>query len=139
MDDSQNYYITPPTIFLPAEGIRITVLGTDEDWADLLSDDLEHTFPTVPMTFYHLDDATANQWQWLYHMAEASDLLMVNVAQATAIEMNIAFIKMGPKVWFYVDNEIVDKDTRILLNTINANVFNDSEQLHAMLRNYVGE
>jgi hypothetical protein len=139
MDDTQNYYITPPTIFLPEDGIRITVFGSDDLWTEKISDDLEETFPTVPMTFYHLDVATADNWQWLFHMSESSDLLMVNVSEASIIEMHIAFLKLSNKVWFYVDKEQVDKDTRILLNTVNANVFHDSEQLHAMLRNYVGE
>lgn len=139
MDDTQNYYITPPTIFLPEEGIRITVFGSDDIWTDELSDSLETTFPTVPMTFYHLDNATADNWQWLFQMSETSDLIMVNVSEANILEMHIAFLKLSNKVWFYVDKEVVDKDTRILLNTVNANVFHDSEQLHAMLRNYVGE
>ena len=139
MEESQNYYITPPSIFLPEDGIRITIVGTDEAWTENLSDDLEHTFPTVPMTFYHLDGATSDQWQWIYHMMDASDLIMVNVGKATCLELNMVFLKLNPKFWFYVDKEVVDKDTRILLNTISANVFNDSEQLHAMLRNYVGE
>lgn len=139
MDEEQNYYITPPTIFFPEDGIRITVFGSDEIWTEQLSDDLETTFPTVPMTFYHLDIANADNWQWLYQMAETSDLIMVNVSEASIIEMNIAFLKLNNKFWFYVDKENVDKDTRILLNTINANVFHDSEQLHAMLRQYVGE
>lgn len=140
MDEEQNYYITPPTIFLPEEGIRLTVIGTDEQWTEVLSDDLEETFPTVPMTFYHLDNATANNWQWLFHMVDSSDLIMVNVGKCRPIEMNLAFLaNTGNRVWFYVDKEVVDKDTRILLNSINANVFNNSEQLHAMLRNFVGE
>lgn len=138
-DDSQNYYITPPTMFFPEDGIRISVIGTNEQWTEDLSDDLENTFPTVPMTFYHLDEATAEQWQWLYHMIDISDLIMVNVAQASNHELNIVFLKMNPKFWFYVEKDKVDKDTRILLNTIGANVFNDREQLHAMLRNYVNE
>jgi len=139
MDDTQNYYITPPTIFLPEEGLRITILGTDENWTEQLSDDLETTFPTVPMTFYHLDAATADNWQWLYQMVESSDLIMINVGQTNLMEMYIALLNLSNKTWFYVDKELVDKDTRILLNTINANVFHDSDQLHAMLRNYVGE
>jgi len=138
-DDTQNYYITPPTIFLPEEGIRITILGTDEQWIEDLSDDLEQTFPTVPMTFYHLDNASSEQWQWLYHMTEISDLIMINVSKTTNLELNLAFLTMSPKLWFYVDREKVDKDTRILLNTIGANVFNNNDQLHAMLRSYVGE
>jgi hypothetical protein len=140
MDDSQNYYITPPTIFLPEEGIRITIIGTDEIWAEQLSDDLEDTFPTVPITFYHLDENTADNWQWLYYMVDSSDLIMVNVGKCKPIEMNLALLsKTGNRVWFYVDKESVDKDTKILLNSINANVFNNSEELHAMLRNFVGE
>lgn len=139
MEDTQNYYITPPTIFFPEDGIRITVVGTDEEWTESLSDDLENTFPTVPMTFYHLDNATATQWPWLYHMLDASDLIMVNVGKSTPFELHMVFLSMSPKIWFYVDKEQVDKDVRILLNTIGANVFNDNEQLHIMLRNYVGE
>lgn len=140
MDETQNYYITPPTIFLPEEGLRITVIGTDENWTEVLSDDLEETFPTVPMTFYHLDNATADNWQWLYHMVDSSDLIMVNVGKSRPIEMNLAFLaNQGNRVWFYVDKEEVDKDLRMLLNSVNANVFNNSEQLHAMLRNFVGE
>jgi hypothetical protein len=54
--------------------------------------------------------------------------------------MNLAFLaNQGNRVWFYVDKEEVDKDLRMLLNSVNANVFNNSEQLHAMLRNFVGE
>lgn len=140
MDESQNYYITPPTVFLPEEGIRITVIGTDEFWTEQLSDDLEETFPTVPMTFYHLDEKTADSWQWLFHMVDSSDLIMVNVGKCRPIEMNLAFLaNQGNRVWFYVDKDSVDKDTKILLNSVNANVFNNSEQLHAMLRNFVGE
>jgi hypothetical protein len=138
-DDTQNYYITPPTLFLPEQGIRISTVGTDLEWIETLSDDLENTFPTVPMTFYHLDQASADNWQWLYYMMDSSDLIMVNVAQATSMEINLCFLKYSPKFWFHVDNDQVDKELRILLNTVNANVYNDTEQLHAMLRNYVGE
>lgn len=138
-EEAQNYYITPPTIFFPEEGIKITVVGTDDEWTEQLSDDLEHTFPSVPMTFYHLDYATSEQWQWLYHMVETSDLVMVNVGRANRMEMYMSLLAHGPKVWYYVDKLLVDKDTRILLNNIGANVFNDSEQLHTMLRNIVGE
>lgn len=137
MNEIQNYYITPPTIFLPEEGIKITAVGTDDIWIDKLSDDIENTFPTVPITFYHLDSNTVDQWQWLYHMVETSDLIMINVSKATILEMNMIFLHMNPKMWFYVDKKEVDKNIRILLNIASANIFTNSEELHAMLRNYV--
>lgn len=138
-DNSQNYYITPPTLFLPEEGIRITIVGTDEEWIESLSDDLEDTFPSVPMTFYHLEKASQDNWQWLLHMMEISELVMVHVAKASQMELNLVFLNFNNKYWFYVDKDKVDKDIKILLNTISANVFNNSEDLYAMLRNYVGE
>ena len=91
------------------------------------------------MTFYHLDNATADNWQWLFHMVDSSDLIMVNVGKSTSLEMNLAFLaNQGNRVWFYVDKDNVDNETRMLLNTINANVFNSYDQLHAMLRSFVG-
>lgn len=138
MDDSQNYYITPPTLFLPTEGIRITFLGVDDKWVEDLGESLEETFSTIPMTFYHLEEKSQDNWQWVFHMTEISDLIMVNVAQASPIELLTAFNIIGNKVWFYVDKSEVDDDIKILLNTIGANVFNSEEQLHAMLRSYIG-
>lgn len=138
MDDSQNYYITPPTLFMPTDGLKITFLGVDDKWVEDLGESLEETFSTIPMTFYHLDETTQDNWQWSYHMAEMSDLIMVNVAQASPIELLLAFNSMGNKVWFYVDKLEVDNDIKMLLNTVNANVFNSEDQLHAMLRAFIG-
>ena len=138
MDDSQNYYITPPTLFMPTEGLKISFLGVDDQWVEDLGESLEETFSTIPMTFYHLDETTQDNWQWSYHMAEMSDLIMVNVAQASPIELLLAFNSMGNKVWFYVDKLEVDNDIKMLLNTVNANVFNSEDQLHAMLRAFIG-
>jgi len=138
MDDTQNYYITPPTIFLPEDGLKIAFIGTDSEWVEDLTDDLESTFNSIPMTFYHLDEKSAENWQWLYMMAEHSDLIMVHAGITTEIEMIMAMLHLGNKVWFYADPELVDKNMRMLLNTVNANVFVDSEQLHNMLRAFLG-
>jgi len=137
MEEEQNYYITPPTMFLPTDGLRIALIGVDEDWTESLSDDLEDTFPSIPMTFYHLDKSTKDQWQWLYHMINQSNLIMVNVAKCTSLELVLATMDIDNKSWFYVDVENTDKNIRVLLNTINANVYNTSEQLHMMLRNFI--
>ena len=138
MDEIQNYYITPPTIFLPEDGLKIAFIGTDNEWVESLTDDLETTFASIPMTFYHLEPKTSDNWQWLYMMAEQADLLMVNTALASNLELIIATINLGNKTWFYVDPANVDKNLRILLNSINANTFNDSEQLHNMLKAFLG-
>jgi hypothetical protein len=138
MEDIQNYYITPPTIFLPEDGLKIAFIGTDNEWVEELTDDLETTFTSIPMTFYHLEPNTSDNWQWLYMMAEQADLIMINAGKATNLELMISTMHLGNKTWFYIDPEVVDKNLRILLNTINANMFNDSEQLHNMLKAFLG-
>jgi hypothetical protein len=71
-------------------------------------------------------------------MAEQADLIMINAGKATNLELMISTMHLGNKTWFYIDPEVVDKNLRILLNTINANMFNDSEQLHNMLKAFLG-
>jgi len=137
MDDNQNFYITPPTIFMPPSGLRVTLLGTDDDWVDELTEELEETLPSIPMTFYHLDEKSVNQWQWLYMMTGHSDLLMINVAKATKNELLTAFLHVGNKTWFFVDADEVDTDLIVLLNSINANVFSDTDELGEMMRVFV--
>ena len=138
-EESQHYFITPPTMFLPPDGLRVTVIGTDDEWTDLLGDVLEGTMPNMPMTFYHLDKATADQWQWLYHMSESSNLIMVNVSKTTQLELTLAMSYSSEnKIWFYVDPDQVDMNLIMLLNTMNANVFSSSDQLVSMLRAYIG-
>lgn len=138
MDSEQHYYITPPTIFLPEDGLKIAFIGTDSDWVEEVTDNLENTFPSIPMTFYHLESTSKSNWQWLYLMVEQSDLVMVNAAIATEIEMIMAVLNIGNKAWFYVEPELVDSDMKILLNTINANTFSSTEQLHNMLKAFLG-
>jgi len=138
MEENQNYYITPPTIFMPKDGLRIAFVGTDSTWVDTVTDELESTFASIPMTFYHLDETTENEWPWLYLMVDNADLVMVNAAKSETVEMLTAFLHLGNKTWFYVEPEEVEENIQVLLNTINANVFNNSEQFNNMLKAFLG-
>jgi len=138
-EEVQHYYITPPTLFLPPAGLRVSLIGVDEDWIDNMSDNLEDTLPSIPMTFYHLDSDSADQWQWQYHMMEQSNLIVVNLAQCLTIDLLLSFLHIGDnKIWFYVDTDNVDKNIMTLLNTINANVFTSSDEFHSMLTSFIG-
>jgi hypothetical protein len=138
MEENQNYYITPPTIFMPKDGLRIAFVGTDSTWVDTITDELESTFASIPMTFYHLDETSREEWSWLYLMVDNADLVMVNVSKSTSVELMTVMMELGNKTWFYVDSEEVDNNVQILLNTVNANVFNNSEQLNNMLKAFLG-
>lgn len=136
----QHYFITPPTMFLPMDGMKVSVIGLDQEWTDQLGDVLENAIPGIPLTFYHLDDTTADEWQWQYHMAEVSNLVVVNVGKANALDMITALKYIGDnKLWFYVDVDEVDEDVIMLLNTMNANLFFNTDQILQMLRAYADQ
>lgn len=138
--DEQHYFITPPTMFLPPDGMRITVIGIDDMWTEELGDKLEDTFPNIPITFYHLDSATASQWEWQHMMAEHSNLVMVNLEKCTQLDLITAMNHSGEnKLWIYTNPLTVDKSVVALLNTINANIFFNTTQLIDMLRAYLSE
>jgi hypothetical protein len=138
-DEIPHYYITPPTLFLPPTGLRVSLVGVDEDWIDNMSDELEDTLPSIPMTFYHLDTKTSEQWQWQFHMMEQSNLIVVNVARCETVDLLLSFLHIGDnKIWFYVDPDEVDKNIMTLLNTINANVFANPAEFHSMLTAFIG-
>ena len=73
---------------MPKDGMRIAFVGTDSEWVDSVTDDLEETFASLPMTFYHLDEATKDEWAWLYLMVDQADLVMVNVDKSTTVELS---------------------------------------------------
>ena len=62
---------------------------------------------------------------------------MINVAKATTNELLTAFMHIGNKTWFFVDADEVDADLIVLLNSINANVFSDTDELGEMMRVFV--
>lgn len=137
MSDEQHLFITPPTLFLPTTGLRISVLGIDDEWTDQLGDVLEAALPSIPMTFYHLDEPTAAEWQWEFHMMTHSNMIIVNVAKASDIEMMMAFSHINEnKLWFYVDPDEVDDDIIALLNTLGANIFSTADELISIFRSH---
>jgi hypothetical protein len=135
---TEAYYVTPPTMHLPVEGIRVALIGSDQDWIERVTDSLEDTFPTITTTFYHLEEHTKGSWEWLLAMSELADLVIIDLGSATQQELLIAFLHLGNKTWFNVPEDFDNIPLLSLLNTISANVFGTSEQLHSMLRAYLG-
>lgn len=139
MDKNQEaYYVTPPSLYLPPDGIRITLVGSDQEWIEAITTGLENTFPTITVTFYHVEEQTKDQWEWVLAMADLADLLIVDIGSATQQELLISFLHQGNKCWYSVPEECDDIPLLSLLNTLNANMFQGAEQLNELLRTYLG-
>jgi hypothetical protein len=139
MDKNQEaYYVTPPTLYLPPDGIRITLVGSDQEWIESITTGLENTFPTITVTFYHVEEQTKDQWEWVLAMADLADLLIVDIGSASQQELLISFLHQGNKCWYSVPEECDNIPLLSLLNTLNANMFQGAEQLNDLLRTFLG-
>lgn len=140
MDKNQEaYYVTPPTLYLPPDGIRISLVGSDQEWVETITGGLENTFPTITVTFYHVEEHSKDQWEWVMSTADLADLLIVDLGSATQQELLISFLHQGNKCWYSVPEEFDNIALLSLLNTINANMFQGHEQLHNLLRVFLGD
>jgi hypothetical protein len=138
MDNQEAYYVTPPSLYLPPDGIRITLIGSNQDWIETITNGLESTFPSITVTFYHVEEETKDQWEWTMAMSEMADLLIVDLQHATQQELLIAFLHLGNKCWFSVPTDFGNIPLMSLLNTLGGNMFQGSEQLNNLLRAYLG-
>jgi len=138
MDNQEAYYVTPPSLYLPPDGIRITLIGSNQDWIENITNGLESTFPSITVTFYHVEEETKDQWEWTLAMSEMADLLIVDLEHATQQELLIAFLHLGNKCWFSVPEEFTNIPLLSLLNTQGGNMFQGSEQLNNLLRAFLG-
>lgn len=139
MENNQEaYYVTPPSLYLPPDGIRITLIGSNQEWIDTITTGLESTFPSITVTFYHVEEQSKDQWEWTLSMAELADLLIVDLGNATQQELLISFLHQGNKCWYSVPEGFENIPLLSLLNTLGANMFQGHEQLHNMLRAYLG-
>jgi hypothetical protein len=138
MDNQEAYYVTPPSLYLPPDGIRITLIGSNQDWIENITNGLESTFPSITVTFYHVEEETKDQWEWTLAMSEMADLLIVDLEHATQQELLIAFLHLGNKCWFSVPEEFTNIPLLSLLNSQGGNMFQGSEQLNNLLRAFLG-
>jgi len=138
MDQNKEaYYVTPPSLYLPPDGIRITLIGSDQDWIEQVTEGLESTFPTITVTFYHVEEESKDEWEWTLAMSEMADLLIVDLGSSTQQELLIAFLHIGNKCWFSVPEEFENIPLLSLLNTLGGNMFQGNDQLHSLLRTYL--
>jgi hypothetical protein len=123
---------------LPPEGIRITLVGSDQEWIETITTGLENTFPTITVTFYHVEEQSKDQWEWVLAMADLADLLIVDIGSSSQQELLISFLNQGNKCWYSVPEEHDNIPLLSLLNTLNANMFQGPEQLNDLLRAFLG-
>ena len=119
---------------MPAKGIRISLLSSDEDWIRETSESLEKVFPSQ-VTFYHLEGAETAEticWQMLY--LDYSDFIMVNSDNLTMAQGMIASANMDrSNLWWNIDDES-DTAMMTLLTALGAHTYEDIEEFSEIIK-----
>lgn len=134
MQDNSAFYITPPTIFMPAKGMRISLLSSDDEWIRETTEALEKVFPSQ-ITFYHLEGTETAEticWQMLY--LDYSDFIMVNADNLTMAQGMISSANMDrSNLWWNITD---DSDTAMmtLLTALGAHTYEDIEEFAEIIK-----
>lgn len=133
---SSAYYITPPSSFMPTDGVKITIIGHDEEGnTQHLMDLLEETFPGLGLTFYHIEkpEPTVDQFSWLFQQCLHSDFVVIDIENSTAIEIGLATYFVKDKgTWWIAKEE--DTLANTFLHAIKANTVVDAEDFVGMIK-----
>lgn len=133
MEDNSAFYITPPTIFMPKSGMRVSLLSTDEDWIHDTCEALEKSFSTQ-LTIYHIENNESVEtiaWQLLY--LGYSDLALVDSNALTLAQSMMALACKEPIVWWNV-TESTDPAMRMLLTAADVHTYSDIDDFVETLK-----
>lgn len=130
------YYITPPSSFMPTEGVKITLLGHAEGGPTHdLFEMLEEHFPGLALTFYYIEkpEPSVDQFSWVFQQCLHSDFVIIDIENATALEIGLAtnFSKDKGAWWIVPEDDTLSKT---YLHAIKANVVESAEDFVEMLK-----
>ena len=133
-DVTSSYIVTSPTIFIPREGLSLTVLSRDEKLVDDISLFLEKALPgTTVVVYSDYESKGDDNWPWTFQQMMVSDFIVVDCSSATQFEMMIALSQgVANNVWWMNPDDLPD-NLAALLNTSGAKMAEDIEELFAII------
>jgi len=130
LSDSSVYVVSPPTLYMPGNGLAFCLISNDKVWQDSVIALLEKGIKNQ-LTFFANENGTKDPkaWVWYWHVVHNCGMVLVDMASCTEHEIRMALVmcKVSQPVMFHVkpgNDEFV-----ALLNSIDIPYFEDMDQL----------
>lgn len=118
-DLTASYIVTPPTLFIPRDGMTFSLLSRSKRWVDgvieLIEDGMQGTTATVYANYSSPSD---EHWIWVYQQMALSDIVLVDCATATDFDKTLAVNEgLNSTVWWIDTDELEDNMAAFLYTT----------------------
>jgi hypothetical protein len=134
-ESTSSYIVTPPTVFIPRDGMSFCVLGRDKEWVDDAAAFFDHALPGTTVTIYsNYGTEDDNQWAWQYQQMLVSDTIIIDCNSATIFDimMALSLSTAESNIW-WIDPDSLSDNLVSLLNISGAKMADNVEEFFAIL------
>lgn len=131
---TSSYIVTPPTVFIPRDGMSFCILSRDKEWVTNTAEFLEDSMPGTTITIYANYELTSDEhWAWQYQQMLISNAIIIDCNSATTFDQMMALSqKQSDNVW-WVDSDILADNVAALINTLGAKTVDDIEEFFSII------
>jgi hypothetical protein len=132
---TSSYIVTPPTVFIPRDGMSFCVLGRNKEWVDDAASFFDQAMPSTTITLYsNYGTEDDNNWAWQYQQMLVSDAIIIDCTSATIFDimMALALSTNESNIW-WIDSDSLSDNLYSLLNISGAKMADDIEEFFALL------
>ena len=131
---TSSYVVTPPTVFIPRDGMSFCILSRNQEWVDNTVLFLEDSMPGTSITVYANSLSTNDdQWAWQFQQMLISDAVIIDCNSATIFDQMIALSQgVATNIW-WVESDNLPDNLAALLNTSGAKMAEDIEEFFSII------
>lgn len=131
---TSSYVVTPPTVFIPRDGMSFCILSRNQEWVDNTVLFLEDSMPGTSITVYANSQSTNDdQWAWQFQQMMISDAVIIDCNSATIFDQMIALSQgVATNIW-WIESENLPDNLAALLNTSGAKMAEDIEEFFSII------
>jgi hypothetical protein len=134
-ESTSSYIVTPPTVFIPRDGMSFCVLGRDKEWVDEAASFFDDQLPGTTVTIYsNYGTENDNNWAWHYQQMFVSDSIIIDCSSATIFDIMMALTLSTSEsnIW-WIDPDSLSDNLVSLLNISGAKTAEDIEEFFAII------
>lgn len=133
-ESTSSYVVTPPTVFIPRDGMSFCILSRNQEWVDDTALFLENSMPATTVTVYANYESTNDEyWAWQYQQMLVSDAIIIDCNSATPFDQILALSQGTANNIWWIDSDVLPDNLAALLNTSGAKTAEDIEEFFSII------
>jgi hypothetical protein len=131
---TSSYIVTPPTVFIPRDGMSFCILSRNKEWVTDTAEFLEDSMPGTTITIYANYDSTNDEnWAWQFQQMLIVDAIIIDCDSATTFDQMLALSQGEANNIWWINSDNLPDNLAALLNTSGAKTAEDIEEFFSII------